>query len=79
MLLFQVLFAFLSSIQLAQAFYPWTPAYRCILDHTCIASKRELEAEAEAAVDVRGEDSLKIIQRVPEVIPSCQHRKLYLT
>ena len=68
MLLFKALFALLASIQLAQAFFPWTPAYRCILDHTCIESKRELGAEA--AVDVRSENSLKIIQRVPVVILS---------
>ena len=50
------------------AFYPFIPKYRCIYDHTCPATKRELET------------SLKIVQRVPNVIPSLPYlSKIMLT
>lgn len=54
--------------QIASALFIWIPMYRCIMDHTCIASKRTLEA------DVTGRDvvsnvvpTLKIVQRLPQV------------
>ncbi|KAG0652030.1 Aspartic-type endopeptidase ctsD [Hyphodiscus hymeniophilus] len=53
--LFLVLLAF---SDLAAAFYPFIPEYRCIYDHTCPATKRDLES------------SLKIVQRLPKVFLS---------
>jgi hypothetical protein len=50
----------LAFLQFADAFYPWVPAYRCVLDHTCIET-RGSEHEADNSF------SLKITQRLPEV------------
>lgn len=44
------------------AFFPWFPDYRCVDDGTCL-SKRI----SESSVGVRGVDTLKLVQRLPEV------------
>jgi hypothetical protein len=45
-------------INVASAFYPFIPDYRCLYSHTCTPEKRAVE------------NSLKIVQRLPNVILS---------
>jgi len=57
-----VLVAILALCQVAVAFYPFTPDYRCIQDPKCDPSRKSHVASVEGRTT-----SLKLKQRVPKV------------
>jgi hypothetical protein len=57
MLIRQTLFTALALFDLANAFFLWVPAYRCIEDHTCIDN----------VVGRSSDMSFELVQRLPKV------------